>query len=68
MQAANTWLSRRNIIIAGVAVILILTTTLFWFYKHKSKTTDNQAFSKYIESYTAGVISKESTIRIKLAT
>jgi uncharacterized protein YfaS (alpha-2-macroglobulin family) len=67
MQAANTWLSRRNIIIAGVAVILILTTTLFWFYKHKSKTTDNQAFSKYIESYTAGVISKGSTIRIKLA-
>ena len=56
-----------NVIIAGTTVILILAFTLLWFFKHKGKNIDNQVFSKYIESYTAGVISKESTIRIKLA-
>ena len=57
----------RNQIILIAAAILIAIVCLVFFLKHKSKKAAGQEFSKYIESYTTGVISKESTIKIKLA-
>jgi len=40
-------------------------TFLFFHYRHKPSI--DPGFSKYIESYTTGIISKESPIRIRLA-
>ncbi|HVS94809.1 MAG TPA: MG2 domain-containing protein [Mucilaginibacter sp.] len=50
----------------GTIVILVLGTFLIFHFRHKNIAVD-RAFSKYIESYTTGVISKENTIRIRLA-
>src|ERR1700748_2723597 len=57
----------RNQIIWAAGVFLIAIACLVVFLKYRSKKAAEQEFSKYIESYTAGVISKESTIKIKLA-
>lgn len=47
---------------------VILLPLLFTACKHNPKlVTVNPAFSKYIEAYTSGVISKKNTIRIQLA-
>ena len=52
----------------GVAVVLILLiTALFFVFKRHHKPSINPAFSKYIESYTSGIISRKGVIRIKLA-
>lgn len=55
----------------GVAAIGILAVGIFYFIDSKGKkhkeTYVNPAFSEYITSYTAGVISSGSTIRIILA-
>jgi uncharacterized protein YfaS (alpha-2-macroglobulin family) len=56
----------RNRIILAVATLIILIA-VFFIWKHKKKKADQQEFAKYIDAYTAGVISKESVIRVKLA-
>jgi uncharacterized protein YfaS (alpha-2-macroglobulin family) len=49
-------------------LFLVLGSAAAYFIIRKSgKTTVDPAFSKYIESYTTGIISKESSIRIRLA-
>ena len=55
-------------IIAAAAIILASIAVYFFIYhlSHKKGVVD-PAFSKYIESYTTGIISKENTIRIRLA-
>ncbi|MES2592751.1 MAG: MG2 domain-containing protein [Bacteroidota bacterium] len=53
------------LIVALVAAVLVLLT----LFKHKSDTGDikeNAAFSAYINAYTSGIISNESTIRVLL--
>ncbi|MDN5284981.1 MAG: hypothetical protein JWR38_1255 [Mucilaginibacter sp.] len=57
---------RKSIITIGTSLALILLVVYIIAYGRK-KTAIDPAFSKYIESYTTGVISKESPIRIRLA-
>ncbi|HVV53968.1 MAG TPA: MG2 domain-containing protein, partial [Mucilaginibacter sp.] len=56
---------KRLLIIFGTLVLVFAGAYLVFHLKHK--TTPASAFSKYIESYTSGIISKENTIRIRLA-
>src|SRR4051812_19567286 len=57
---------RKSIITIGASLALILLV-VYIIANGRKKTAVDPAFSKYIESYTTGVISKESTIRIRLA-
>jgi len=55
-------------IIAATAIVLVSIAVYFFIYHlHHKKGVVDPAFSKYIESYTTGIISKENTIRIRLA-
>ncbi|NCD69783.1 alpha-2-macroglobulin family protein [Mucilaginibacter agri] len=67
MPLENIRFTRRNSLIGAGAAVFILAFSLFVIFRHRHKTEVDRAFSKYIQSYTAGVISKESSIRIKLA-
>lgn len=59
------FLSKKGIIIT--TVLLVCVAAIAYAVKHYSKPQPvDRSFSKYIESYTSGVISKESNIRIKL--
>jgi alpha-2-macroglobulin len=58
--------SKAGIIYALSFVILVSAVTYYFIHQNKKNKVDT-AFSKYIESYTTGVISKESGIRIRLA-
>ena len=57
---------KRPIIAAATIIILIIGAYFIYHIRHKKGGVD-PAFSKYIESYTTGIISKENTIRIRLA-
>jgi len=63
---SNLFPSRKRLTGIGVSLI-ILVLALFAIFHHRQKPGIDPAFSKYIESYTTGIISKESTIRIQLA-
>lgn len=53
---------------AGAILSIILTgSIIFWFLSTKKHKEINPAYSKYVEAYTSGVISKRGTIRIQLA-
>lgn len=58
--------NRRRLIIGSISFILIVLTVYLVAGSHKTNAVD-PAFGKYIESYTTGVISRENTIRIRLA-
>ena len=58
--------STRGRVILSVALILI-ALTIYFARQHRHKNTTDPAFSRYIESYTTGVVSRQSTVRIKLA-
>ncbi|MEO6903533.1 MAG: Ig-like domain-containing protein, partial [Bacteroidia bacterium] len=62
-------MSKRLLLIISilVAVILIVFTLFFKKGKNVSETKQNAAFATYINAYTSGIISSESTIRILLA-
>jgi len=53
------------ILIAAIAVPVIVAIYIFAF-KVKRVNSENPEFRKYISAYTSGVISKTSTIKIKL--
>lgn len=55
----------KKYILIGVLAAIIAGAGYFIFKKKKHQ--DNQAYAKYIESYTSGTISKKSFIRIHLA-
>ena len=57
---------QKRLISLGVSISLLILIFLL-FLNHNPKTGIDPAFSKYIESYTTGIISKEGTIRIRLA-
>ncbi|MCJ8209764.1 MG2 domain-containing protein [Mucilaginibacter sp. RS28] len=57
--------SKKGILITAGAIVLVAASFFAIRYYLKPKAVD-KTFAKYIESYTSGVISKESTIRIKL--
>ena len=58
--------SRKGLITIGISLTVVVLIAFIIFHRHKKIEVD-PAFSKYIESYTTGVVSKESTIRIRLA-
>jgi uncharacterized protein YfaS (alpha-2-macroglobulin family) len=60
------FLSKGSILIATLSLILIVLVAYSFSHRKEINTVD-KSFSKYIESYTSGIISKESSIRIKLA-
>jgi len=61
----NLFRSRRGPAIIALSLILIALTIYFARQHHNKKA--GAEFSRYIESYTTGIISKQSSIRIKLA-
>ncbi|MCO5947951.1 alpha-2-macroglobulin family protein [Mucilaginibacter flavidus] len=58
--------TRKGLIGTGVFLILVVLT-IFIIFRHRQKPGIDPEFSKYIESYTTGIISKGSTIKIRLA-
>ncbi len=58
--------SRKRLITIGVTLILIFVISYFFISRGDRRNVD-PAFGKYIEAYTSGVVSKNGTIRIKLA-
>ncbi|WP_214226533.1 MG2 domain-containing protein [Pedobacter sp. B4-66] len=58
--------NKKPLIIGSVAVVLLGIASVFFFKKEKPKDY-NQKYSKYIEAYTSGTISKKSFIRVHLA-
>jgi len=59
--------ARKRPIIAAAAIIIACTAAYLIYQHYHKKGVVDPAFSKYIESYTTGIISKENTIRIRLA-
>lgn len=69
MNKANWIPARKTTLIAMAAAVIILVIALF-IWKHNQLhvvNANNTAFSKYVEAYTTGVVSRESTIRVRLA-
>lgn len=69
MESSRSSFIQRNkkpLIIGSVAVVLLGIASIFFFKKEKPKDY-NQKYSKYIEAYTSGTISKKSFIRVHLA-
>jgi alpha-2-macroglobulin len=58
---------KRPFIAIAVSMFLILIFSLYLIFHRKHNTSVDPAFSKYIESYTSGIVSKDGTIRIRLA-
>jgi uncharacterized protein YfaS (alpha-2-macroglobulin family) len=58
--------TRKRLISIGASLILLFLIVFFIFHR-KQKPSIDPAFSRYIESYTTGAISKDGTIRIRLA-
>jgi len=58
--------TRKGLITLGILLILVVSI-IFIIFRHKQKPGIDPEFSKFIESYTTGIISKNSTIKIKLA-
>ncbi|HVW94974.1 MAG TPA: MG2 domain-containing protein [Mucilaginibacter sp.] len=58
--------TRKGLMSIGVFLVLVILS-LFILFRHHARSTVDPGFSKYIESYTTGVISKGSTIKIRLA-
>ena len=54
------------ILIIAVAVPAIAAAIIFGFGKNKTINCNNPEFQKYISAYTSGLISKTSTVKIKL--
>ncbi len=69
MNKANLLSSRKTLWIAaaGVLVIAIIAFLIWKSGQARPTNADNVAFAKYIEGYTTGVISRESTVRVRLA-
>src|SRR3569833_928950 len=59
--------ARKRPIIVAASIILVINAAYFIYHLRHKKSSVDPAFSKYIESYTTGIISKENTIRIRLA-
>jgi len=58
--------SRKGLISIGIFLVLVILV-VFVIARHRQKQGIDPEFSKYIESYTTGIISKGSNIRIRLA-
>ncbi|OCX52138.1 hypothetical protein BEL04_11640 [Mucilaginibacter sp. PPCGB 2223] len=54
-------------ILYALSFVILASAITYYFVRKSKKTGLDSTFSQYIESYTTGVISKESGIRIRLA-
>lgn len=59
------FLSKKGIITIAASLVLI-SVVAYAIIHFKSDNKVDRSFSKYIESYTAGIISRESSVRIRL--
>jgi hypothetical protein len=59
------FLSKKGILISTLSLVFI-AVVVFAVKRYSKPAAVDKSFSKYIESYTSGIISKESNIRIKL--
>ena len=59
-------IKHRKPLLAVPVILIIFIVGVGLLVKHQRSNAINPAFSKYIESYTSGVISRTNTIRIKL--
>jgi len=64
-MASHFFKNRRLNIAAGAVIIIIFLGVLL--IRHRHKGDSNAASSQYVESYTAGLISKTSVIHVKLS-
>ena len=69
MDKANWSPARRTTLIAAAGVVVVaIIAFLVWKYSQSTAiNADNAVFARYIEGYTAGVVSRESSVRIRLA-
>jgi uncharacterized protein YfaS (alpha-2-macroglobulin family) len=67
MEPTSPFFNNRKQTLAVAAVLAVIFLGIFLFIRHRHKADINPEFNKYIESYTAGIISKTAPIRIKLA-
>jgi uncharacterized protein YfaS (alpha-2-macroglobulin family) len=65
MHTLSSFFQSRKTLIITIASVLILALISYLAIAHRQKPA--AAFGKYIESYTTGMVSKVSTIRIRLA-
>ncbi len=63
----NFSLNRSALIAISVTAVLSIAVLSYWLIVPKKIKDVNPAFSKYIDGYTSGVISKQGIIRIQLA-
>ncbi len=62
---------RKNILITAAVAAVVIAAAIFAIWKYGQADTvnaGNTAFAQYIEGYTTGVISREGTVRVRLAT
>ncbi len=67
MSTIKALLSSKGGIFLTTSCLVLLVLVAYSLQHLGNKNTFDRSFSKYIESYTSGIISKESAIRIKLA-
>jgi len=67
MNLQPSFTTNRRPILALSVILIVFIAAVILLVNHQHKTRVNPAFSKYIESYTSGVISRAGTIRIKLS-
>lgn len=65
------YMFRTNRLLLGGVIAFVVLIASYWFFNQKSVARDQRAlveFKSYITGYTGGVISRESSIRIRFAT
>lgn len=69
MEASKKPVNRKNLyyIFGGIAALALIGFAIWKFSSPKSINAHNVAFAQYVEGYTTGVVSKDSPIRILLA-
>lgn len=67
MSSLKSSLFRKASILPAILLLILIGLVAYSLQHKAAKITVDRSFSKYIESYTSGIISKESSIRIHLA-
>ncbi len=61
---------RNTVSVAAIGIVVVVIAIVFVIWKYgqtKPINAGNPAFAEYIAGYTTGVVSRESTIRVRLA-
>lgn len=70
MQNSSNKLPNRTVWITAIGVVFVIAAAIFiWrYYGGIQSNAHHKAFSTYVSGYTGGIISKNSPIRVQLAT